>query len=555
MKARNIISIILSLFIIYTLHAQQEDYNENVTVNVAFDPIINDANKINTELSVFDTSFTPIEYSFDHVKRAYKTKLTFDTIKAASVKGEPQSVLYNVHLKGGLGLAFGKDLKIGFLPLLQGSYTSVRDRSLLYGIDIYSKASLTGEKKYGYSGYSNRNINLYGKKVFKHYVASSQLYYNYSRNYYYGDENYPIKNIDKSDYRISWHTLSGDIAYSSLNRDNSLQHNGKINLQHTKNNRDNGEFVINALFDLNQNVEIFSKAYNQRIGMSLDYKQSFYGQMRLLMNIAPYFIFDWDRFHIFASLGMVPGVHTHKSFQLLPTATLNFELIQQILGLYGGLKSETTMPTLAYLSKENPFIKPIPNLEDGRHHTFFTKAFLNITPKSQLSLEAGYKIMNNQYFYKNTEILYRNIFNAHRIVYDNAKRYYLTLENYFNISNNFSFNLKATLQRTNRDNSDFEAWYAPGFTLCSKINYVWNNKLHLSLTPTFYSQSKAYVERLQREVDIKSMFDISLSATYEYDEKWSFFADFNNMAFQQYYLYYNYPSHTFNFLLGCMYRL
>lgn len=557
MKTKSIISIFASLIFVYNIQAQQNEdtYNENVTINVAFDPMINDANKINRNLSIFDTSFTQLNFSFEHISSAYNTTLTFDTIKAASVKGEPQSKLYHINLKGGLGLALGKDLKIGFLPLLQASYTSLRDRSLMYGVDVYSKSSLSGEKKYGYSGYSNESINLYGKKIFKYYVASSQLYYNYSRNYYYGDEYYPLWSIDKKDYRISWHNVGGNLAYSTLNRDNIWQHSGKIDFNYTGNNHSNGEFFINALFDINKNLELFSKAYNQRVGMSFDYKQSFYKDTRLLMNFAPYFIFDWDKFHFFASLGMVPGVNTYKSFQLLPTATISFEIIQQILSLYGGLKSESTLPTLNSLSKENPFVQPIPNLEDGRHNTFFAKGFLNITPKSQLSLETGYKVMTNQYFYKNSTIINKNIFNVHRVVYDNANQYYLTLETYFNISNNFSFNLNATLQRTNRDDSDFEAWYHPGFTLSSKINYIHTNKLYLTLTPTFYSKSKAYVESLRKEVDIKSMFDISLSVRYEYDEKWSFFADLNNLAFQQYYLYYNYPSQTFNFLLGCIYRL
>ncbi|MDO5760106.1 MAG: hypothetical protein Q4Q06_03690 [Bacteroidota bacterium] len=556
MKIRNIISIFVGLIFVSSIQAQQEEtYNENVTINVAFDPIINDANKINSDLPIFDTSFIKTNFTFDHIDRGYNTTLRFDTIKAANVKGEPQTKLYHINLKGGLGLGFGKDLKIGFLPLLQGSYTSLRNRSLMYGVDVYSKSNLTGEKNYGHSAYSNKNINLYAKKIFKHYVASSQIYYNYSRNYYYGDERYPQLSIDKGDYRISWHDIAGDIAYSTLNRGNIWQHNGRVKLNYTGNNRSNGEFVISALLDVNRNLEVFSKAYSQRVGVSLDYKQAFYGDTRLLMNLSPYFIFDWTKFHFYASLGIMPGVHTYKSFQLLPTATVSFEIIEKILSLYGGLKSESTMPTLSSLSKENPFLQPIPNLEDGRENTFFAKGFLNITPKSQISLEAGYKIMTNQYFYMNSDILKKKIFNIHRLVYDDAKKYYLSLESYFNITNDFSFNLKATLQRTNRENSDFEAWYTPGFTLSSKINYTWNNKLYLSLTPTYYSKCKAYIESLQKEKDIKSMLDISLSARYEYDERWSFFADLNNLAFQQYYLYYNYPSQTFNFLLGCIYRL
>lgn len=549
------ILLVLGLLCVFSLQAQDDTYNENVTINVAFDPMISDANKINNSLSIFDTSFTKIDFTFDRIKKGYDTHLDFDTIKAASVKGEPQAQLYKIHLKGGLGLAFGKDLKMAFTPLLQGSYTSLRDRSLLYGVDVYSRSALTGEKNYGHSGYSNEDINIYAKKIFQHYSLSSRAFYNYSRNYYYGSEQYPKQNIDNSDYRISWHNVGADVSYTTLSRDEDLQHNGRLNFHYTGNSQGGGEFYLHTLLDGALDLDLFKKALNQKAGISLDYKHSFYKKSKALIDLVPYFIFDWSKFHFFASLGIEPGVHTFRSFQLLPTATVSFEIIPQTLSLYGGLKSESIMPTLNDLRLENPFIQPSPILQDATHNTFFAKGFLNITPKSQLSLEVGYQKQYNQHFFMNADIISKNIFNVHRVVYDDAGKYYVSLENYFPIGSSFYCNLKATLQRTNRDSKAFEAWYSPAFEFAAKLNYAYNNVLNISVLPTFHSKSKAYVESLNKEVEVKAMFDVSLSATYQYTERWSFFAELNNLAFQQYYLYYNYPTHTFNFLLGCIYKL
>ncbi len=554
MIKRNILLVFVLLFAI-GLQAQDDTYNENVTINVAFDPMINDANKLNKNLSIFDTSFTKIDFSFDRIKKGYDTHLTFDTIKAASVKGEPQTTLYNFNLKGGLGLAFGKDLKMAFTPLLQGSYTSLRNRNLLYGVDVYSRSALTGEKNYGHSGYSNEDINLYAKRIFKHYSLSSRAFYNYSRNYYYGSELYPKQNIDNSDYRISWHNVGADVSYTTLNREEDIQHNGRLNFQYTSSNRATGEFYLHTLLDGAMELDLFRGASNQKAGVTFDYKHSFYRKSKALIDLAPYFVFDWEKFHFFASLGLDLGVHTFRSFQLLPAATVSFELIPQIFSLYGGLKSESIMPTLNDLRTENPFIQSTPLLKDATHNTFFAKGFLNITAKSQLSLEVGYKKLYNQHFFMNTDIVGKNIYNVHKVVYDDAGKYYLALENCFPVGASFYCNLKATLQRTNRDDKDFEAWYNPAFEFSAKLNYAYNNLLNISLTPAFHSKSKAYVESLGKEVDVKAMFDVSLYATYQYDEKWSFFAELNNLAFQQSYLYYNYPAHTFNFLLGCVYRM
>ncbi|MBR1769037.1 MAG: hypothetical protein IJ748_01110 [Bacteroidales bacterium] len=557
MRKQNILFVLfLSLAFSFTMAQDDKDtYNENVTINVAFDPMINDANKIDENISVFDTSFSQVDLTFDRIKKGYKTMLTFDTIKAASVKGEPQAELYRINLKGGLGLAFGKDLKLAFTPLLQGSYTSLKDRSLLYGVDIYSFSGLSGEKNYGHNGYSQEDLNLYAKKIFKHYAVSSRAFYNYSRNYYYGSTLYPEKNISKGDYRISWHNVGADLSYSTLERDNSFQHNGRINFQYTGNNQGGGEFYLHTALDGYKDLDLFNGASNQKLGLSFDYKHSFSKTNKALFDLAPYFIFDWDKFRFFASLGLEPGIKARKGFQLLPTATVSFELINQLLSLYGGLKSETEMPLLNSLRTENPFIQASPVLEDNTKNTFFAKGFLNITQKAQLTLEVGYQKLKNQYFFTNTEFTKKNIYNVHRLVYDDAGRYYITSENYFSVGNNFYFNIIATLQRTNRNNSEFEAWYNPAFRLQTKINYTYGNKLHITLSPSFNSKSYAYAENLKKEVEVKAMFDLSLSATYQYNERWSFFADLNNLTFNQYYLYYNYPTHTFNFLLGCIYKI
>ena len=77
------ILLVLGLLCVFSSQAQDDTYNENVTINVAFDPMISDANKINNSLSIFDTSFTKIDFSFDRIKKGYATHLDFDTIKAA----------------------------------------------------------------------------------------------------------------------------------------------------------------------------------------------------------------------------------------------------------------------------------------------------------------------------------------------------------------------------------------------------------------------------------------------------------------------------------------
>ena len=162
----NVVSVmgvmLLSNKVLATESVQKDTvYNESVIVNVGFNPIVSDANKIVENPTIFDTSFSQINLSFEKIDKGYTTQLAFDTIKAAQVKGEPVARLYNFNIKGGLGMAFSKKLGNGFTPLLQASYTSLRDRHLIYGADVYFRNIIGKTKDYGYGGYSNGDIILW----------------------------------------------------------------------------------------------------------------------------------------------------------------------------------------------------------------------------------------------------------------------------------------------------------------------------------------------------------------------------------------------------------
>lgn len=564
----------------------QGEYNENVTVNVSFDPMITDANKINENPSIFDTSFTSVDFSFDRLKRGYKTNLTFDTIKAASVKGEPVAQLYKLHLKGGLGYAHGgKELSSGFIPLLQASYTSLRDRKLMYGVDLYSRSAIAGQKNYGHNGLTNDDLNLWVKRIFNSYSVYARGYYNLSRNYWYGDTALANESIDKKDYRATWHNFGLDLGYKKLERDNTFQHNADFSINYTSSKLGAHELDLHALLNAYKDLNLFSKASNEILGLTFDYKHSFYKfkgisdwdytnqslvipfpskeytNNRALFNIAPYFIFDYNKFHFFASLGFVPSINGEESFQALPTATVSFELIQQILSFYGGIKSESVMPTLHQMLLENPFLAPNLKLKDESNTTFFAKAFLNASNKFSLSLEGGMQSLRNHHFYLSAMMPWNNMI----VIYDNAKRYYATLESGFSIANAFFANISATYQKLDRDAAK-EPWYNPNWIVKAKMTYKYQDLFEIALTPAFYSKCTGAfmsyapgadinkVSTTLKEKELKPIVDVNLSATYHYTDRWSFFINLENMGFQQYQMYYNYPVYQFSVIGGACYK-
>ena len=573
------------LLLITDATAQKDTvYNESVIVNVGFNPIVTDANKITENPSIFDTSFSQINLTFDKIDKGYQTHLDFDTIKAAQVKGEPVAKLYNFNVKGGLGMALSKKIGNGFTPLIQASYSSLRDRHLLYGADIYSRSVIGQQKDYGYAGYSNNDVNVWGKRIFDNEILSGRAYYNYNRHYFYGDTLYPINDIKKKDYRSAWHNAGIDLAYKRGLRENSFHFNSLISVNYTTSKLKSRELDLHAMLDGYKTVHFFGNT-EQTLGMTFDYRHAFrkykgnfsaydtvvpigtdavsdwcynewdnmdkFSQGRALFNFSPYFLFDYKKIHIFTSLAFIPKINGYNNFQILPTATLSFELIQNILSLYGGFKSEAKLPVLYEITKENPFITPSVKLQDEANENLFVKLITTISPNAQLSLEGGMTEMKNYHFFYNLPVTDRNIYNLMNIEYANAKRYYATLETHFSISNAFNLNLNATYQNVKR-NDDVTAWYCPKFYASMKATYKYEDKLFVTLTPTFKTKQKA--RYILTEYELKPMVDVNLEAAYQYNENWSFFIDLENLAFQKYQRYYEYPVYSFIGMLGASYR-
>ena len=600
---RNIRNItVLSLFAVIlsgNISAQKDSvYNESVIVNVGFNPIVTDANKISENPSIFDTSFSQINMTFEKIDKGYETHLAFDTIKAAQVKGEPVAKLYNFHIKGGLGMALSKKLGNGFSPLVQVSYSSLRDRHLMYGADIYLRSVIGQQKDYGYAGYNNTDLNLWGKRIFDDEVLTGRVFYNYNRHYYYGNEFYSNSgniaavspyisypdDIEKKDYRTTYRNLGMDLSYKRGLRENSFHFNTLVSLNYTTSKLKSRELDLHAMIDGNKEVHFFGNT-QQTLGMTFDYRHAFrkykgnwgeynipatfplgitgiylqsewenmdkYSQGRALFNFSPYFIFDYQKFHFFASLAFIPKINGYNSFQILPTATISFELIQNILSLYGGFKSEAKLPTLYEITKENPFLAASIRLQDEANENLFAKLITTLSPNAQVSLEGGITDMRNHHFFYNLPVAAVPAFNTMNIDYANAKRYYATLETHFNLANSFNLNFNATYQNVKRNDKQ-TAWYCPKFIASMKAIYKYDDKLFLSLTPTFKTKQKA--RYILDEYTLKAMVDVNLEATYQYDDNWSFFIDLENLAFQKYQRYYDYPVYSFISLIGASYR-
>ena len=94
---KHITTLFLILGISFTSFSQESKesvYNEDVIVRTIFDPVVNEAYKINDKPQTFNTKFEIPSFQYEKTTKQFPTTMVFEQIKPAKVKGEPLSHHY-----------------------------------------------------------------------------------------------------------------------------------------------------------------------------------------------------------------------------------------------------------------------------------------------------------------------------------------------------------------------------------------------------------------------------------------------------------------------------
>ncbi len=548
---KNILTILIFGALSLNLFAQSQndkEYNESVIMRSSFSPVVSEAYKLSDKPTIFDSEFKLPPFRYDKTGKRFATTMTFDKIKPAKVKGEPIAKLYNTHLTAAFGTYFSS--------FVDASYSQTRSKDFIYAANFRHKSSLGQIENLANSSFSNNNLNLYAKKIWSKLAVDANLFYENQRHYYYG---FPDSlNMEKQDYRTTYNTVGTQINYKSLYRDANKFHNyASFAAKHTLGRWGYKETDLYFIGGVNKQVKIFGTE-PQMLGVNVSYNQilgkysaeditPFFNPNLTLENydnkqgyvyIDASYAFSIQQFNIFASACLLPTFG-------YPTITVTTPEIVENIILQGGLKSDCNIPTLHSLIQENPYISPNLHTEIQSSMNIFAKADYANSNNMNITLEVGYETFENKYFYtldKNAAL--NNMFS---LVYDNAKRLYIDFRFDYKLNN---LVLKANALYQNMKTTELEAaWYTPEFKIDLTAEYIAADKLSISLTPTIIGAMKCLNENAEI-VKLKPGIDISLNVAYNYSEQLSFYVDLNNLAFQRYYEYYNYPSQRFVGLLG-----
>lgn len=537
----------------------KNNLNESVIITTQFDPVVNEAIKLTENPNIFDTTFSAPSFEYDIMNKVFPTKLEIQEIKPAKVKGEPISMLYNGNIKAGIG---------NYLtPYFEGFYSETRNRTFIYSAHVRHYSSHWSIKDYAKSHFANNDINIYAKNIWDNFFVDAKAYYNNSINYYYGFNNDSL-NLDNSSYRTIWHNVGFKANYESLYRnDNALHNKASISVEDIFGSWSSNEMTINFYAEAYKRFELFNND-KQTLGLTFNYKHSFdkfdtsifikapyfsnfsdstakTSYNTGIISIKPYFDFKINKFELHTALDFSPEFGKESKFHIFPTAIIYFPIIPKKLYFDGGITGNIERISFNSLRIENPYISPYLEIKSTSNLKLYAGLNSTLIENLEINIEGGLQNFTNHHFYTFDPLAYYN--NMFNIVYDDVVRFYFKAHLEYNIVKILALSFNAELQSFKTDKLEF-AYYQPSFKSSVSLQYIAADKLIFELIPTFKVGMKAMYKGEEKTLD--PIIDVNLNAEYRYNDQVSVFLKLNNIAFQRYENYYNYPSQRFMGMIG-----
>jgi hypothetical protein len=205
----------------------------------------------------------------------------------------------------------------------------------------------------------------------------------------------------------------------------------------------------------------------------------------------------------------------------------------------------------------NPYIGPNAEISNTSYYNYFLETDFAIMNNMDLGFGISYRTFENApIFLIDSTYMLNNVYKPIYVDYD-----LLQVGAKFNYRLTEYLNVGLTANYYNYDLSDDslieEVLYKPNFDLNLNALYNYGDKLKFSLNALVLGNMNglyfANDQACYAKMPLK--YGIDLKVEYQYMRALSFFVTFDNVAFQRYFYWTNYPSQKFRLLLGFTYTV
>jgi len=533
----------------------QDTIRKEVRVEKTYEAVLGDADKMNAQPKVTDT--TRITPSYDARIRPVRHSTAFQPrpIQPARLVGVPLDEFHNYYIKGGLGNYLSTQALL--------SYNTLRSRDYAIGALASHRGSLSKIKlDNGHrvnAGYARNQLAVNGRYMQKLHTFSGEAGITSNTHHFYGynTDNYQdsVPSFKGKDIRQRHNYIYGDIGFVSTNTDsNAIGYHANMHIGHFKDFYENqqGNFVFNA----GGNFPVL----DFRLGLDIQYENYVSNTtpdslMGSLFQFTPWFQKTDDDYSIRLGIKSVKDNVTGK-FKVYPDALVEFTVVEDVLLPYMGAKGSLRANHYYQLAQENPFVKP------GYHFNYRTdnkiSAFAGI--KGSLNRSASYNLAasfgiydNEVLFVKDTSTTLQNQFIADTAGNTVNKITYMG-EIQYDITSSLSFSGGIEIFRYQVNEDQNAAWHLPSYLLNARISYNHNDTWYANAQVMGIGKREALNPTDGSVIDLKPITDIGFDIRYRYTPLLTFYAELNNVLANQYERWHQFPAYSLNIMIGASYR-
>lgn len=508
-------------------------------------------------------------------KRSYMPKLSYGNVpdkkldintglKELDVEETPFSQVLDQrsnYVKFGLG-NFNTILGEGYF-----SYDEYEDMQVGGFVKHLSqKGSLEGQK------FSRQEVGVFGKRILPMFTVNGLIGYNrYGTNFYgipLADDGVTSLNSSPESQSFNDIYFTGELTSNyDPNDDEALSYSAKLDAYSFSDKYDAKETSVAISGYLNKQMRAFNVGANVSVDInSVDGTNNIANGGRTKNSLAilnPYIRFKGDNYAITLGANFVPEFGDSSSFNIFPSAEVDFALAPEYLHIFGGINGGVKKASYRDFARQNPFLGSnlaIQNMVERLH--FFGGIKGNAGATFGYKVKAIYRKLEGMPLFVNNE----NTPFQFDMVYDgdgDKAVKHIGVEGEINIRLSELVNLGGRLnidQYTAAQQE--EAWHTPKLRLAANARFNISEKLYIDAEALFHgiSYAKAFdydaatggviTSTPYYRTEVPSFFDLSAGVEYKATKQLGLFVKANNIFNTEYQTYLYYPKLGFNVLGG-----
>ena len=538
-------------------------HDEQVTVEGKYRPKVNKVNKLHLQPETPQPSYALPSTEVNPKEAKQKFALNLEKISPTGFASKDDKLV--TPTKNFLMAGIGTRLS----PIFLYKHNSMLTKTLGLGVGIKHNSSWINIKNYAPSSYMNNAFDVsLSTSAIEGLQMDFGVYYKNDLYHYYGVNlvETPLTDVQIEEYcpRQTYNSIGAHVGLASTStRLGEWSHSGSLDYRYTFDLFEAKEHFVGLDYGLAYTQNWWGdKSHPQKVGLDLGFQYDGFKlgdnetENRILFKVNPFFEMsdEFYKLHLGVRIdGATNVVLEDKFLAVRPDLSGSIFVLNKKLEFYAGLNGGRKMLRFSEIVEENPFYSCsyLPNHSFGIFRSQNVKLGFeggvrtNIVDIVDLHLGVRYRHTENDPFYVLKYEFVDNdvIGNKFDLLYDETKLVTVLADVRVKMRNSLTADLGFAYNSCKPSNEEY-AWYRPTTEGKLKLTYDLNDQL--SFNASFLYQGGRYAKVFDTNNDwdaekLKSVFDLSFGADYKVNDQITAFALIDNVAFQKYQLYYNYP--------------